>query len=232
MGEPSQPAIAALFELILARAPRIHCLTNTVADTFTANGLLAVGAIPSMTREVTEVGELVASSDGLLVNLGTVGSGGRDGAEQAVTVARARAVPWVLDPVFVDRSPTRATVATNLIAHGPTVLRCNAAEQLALGATPTGLVLAVTGPADRIRLGDRVQTIATGDPMMARTTATGCLASALVTAAVAVWPDPFEATVLSLAGFGQAGAVAAQQAQGPGTFPAVLLDCLARLSVL
>jgi hydroxyethylthiazole kinase len=227
-----KPAIAALFEKILARSPRIHCLTNTVADTFTANGLLAVGAVPSMTREVAEVGELVAGCDGLLVNLGTVGNGGRDGAEQAAMVARASGVPWVLDPVFVDRSPTRAAVATRLIAQKPAVVRCNAAEQRALGPMSAELVLAVTGPTDMIRLGDRVQTIAAGDPMMARTTATGCMASALVTAAVAVWPDPFEATVLSLAGFGQAGAVAAQRAQGPGTFPAALLDCLARLSAL
>ena len=32
-----------------ARRPRVHCITNSVAQTFTANVLLAVGCVPSMT---------------------------------------------------------------------------------------------------------------------------------------------------------------------------------------
>jgi len=40
---------AALVGALRARAPRIHCITNGVAQAFTANVLLAAGAVPSMT---------------------------------------------------------------------------------------------------------------------------------------------------------------------------------------
>ena len=37
---------------IRGRAPRVHCTTNSVAQQFTANVLLAAGAVPSMTISV------------------------------------------------------------------------------------------------------------------------------------------------------------------------------------
>ena len=44
------PHIAAdILMRLRARGPRVHCITNAVAQTFTANMLLAAGAIPSMT---------------------------------------------------------------------------------------------------------------------------------------------------------------------------------------
>ena len=54
-----------------ARAPRIHCITNAVAQNFTANVLLAAGCVPSMTLSPEEIGAFVAGAQGLLVNLGT-----------------------------------------------------------------------------------------------------------------------------------------------------------------
>ncbi len=44
------PVIAAdMLERLRARRPRVHCITNAVAQNFTANMLLAAGAVPSMT---------------------------------------------------------------------------------------------------------------------------------------------------------------------------------------
>ena len=49
------PDIAAeTQERLRARAPRVHCITNAVAQAFTANVLLAAGAVPSMTIAVNE----------------------------------------------------------------------------------------------------------------------------------------------------------------------------------
>ena len=53
------------------RSPRVHCITNAVAQNFTANVLLAAGAVPSMTLSVEEIGPFVAGANALLVNLGT-----------------------------------------------------------------------------------------------------------------------------------------------------------------
>ena len=40
---------ASLLDGIRAKNPRIHCITNTVAQAYTANMLLAAGATPSVT---------------------------------------------------------------------------------------------------------------------------------------------------------------------------------------
>ena len=52
-----------------------------------------------------------------------------DVALGAVGAAR---MPWVLDPVFIERSPARAQFARELLARGPAVVRLNAAEFAAL----------------------------------------------------------------------------------------------------
>src|SRR5215470_17491333 len=100
---------------ILARlrkaSPRVHCITNTVAQNFTANVLLAAGAIPSMTVDPAEVAEFTARADALLVNLGTFDRDRREAAEIAVEAAAGERRPWLLDPVFIDRSQPRAAFA-------------------------------------------------------------------------------------------------------------------------
>src|SRR5882724_2450909 len=102
-----------------ARSPRVHCITNSVAQTFTANVLLAAGAIPSMTLSADEIGAFVARADALLVNLGTFDAERREATATALEVASEEGVPWVLDPVFIDRSEPRAAYARSLVAHKP-----------------------------------------------------------------------------------------------------------------
>src|ERR1043165_7626816 len=109
-----------------ARAPRVHCITNAVAQTFTANVLLAAGAVPSMTLSADEIGAFVARADALLVNLGTFDAERRAATATAVGVAREEGVPWVLDPVFVDRAEPRAAYAKSLVAQNPNAVRLNA----------------------------------------------------------------------------------------------------------
>ena len=122
----------------------MHCITNSVAQNFTANTLLAIGCVPSMTLSADEIGEFVARSNALLVNLGTFDRERRKATERAVEAARRDHIPWVLDPVFVDRAPHRADFANILIARGPKVLRLNRAEYTALaGGAPTNCALAV-----------------------------------------------------------------------------------------
>ena len=76
-----------LLTRVRERAPRVHCITNAVAQTFTANVLLAAGAIPSMTLSADEIGAFVARADALLVNLGTFDAERRDATATALEVA-------------------------------------------------------------------------------------------------------------------------------------------------
>src|SRR6202789_717272 len=82
-----------------ARAPRVHCITNSVAQQFTANVLLAAGAVPSMTLSPDEIGAFVAGADALLVNLGTFDAERRSAVEAALGTAADMGKPWLLDPV-------------------------------------------------------------------------------------------------------------------------------------
>jgi hydroxyethylthiazole kinase len=239
MHAPSDlPAVAAdVLARIRARRPRVHCITNAVAQNFTPNLLLAAGAVPSMTIAPDEIEAFIARADALLVNLGTL-DGERRAAIGLAVMAAGRRVPWVLDPVLIDRSPPRATLATTLLARHPRAIRLNGAEFQALaGAAPSAdaaaryahdraTVIGLTGDRDIVTDGTRTVTIANGDPLMAKVTAMGCAASALLGACLAVEPDAWCATAASLIIIGVAGEVAATRAQGPGTFAAAILDAL------
>ncbi len=48
-------AAGDLLERLRAKPPRVHCITNSVAQKLTANVLLALGAQPSMTIAAEEM---------------------------------------------------------------------------------------------------------------------------------------------------------------------------------
>ena len=229
---------ADILARLRARAPRVHCITNSVAQTFTANTLLAAGAIPSMTLSADEIGAFVSRADALLVNLGTFDEERRAATAAALDVVSERRTPWVLDPVFVDRSEARAAYAKSLVAQNPDAIRLNWAEFITLGgveaddaaltryALDTLAIVALTGTVDRITDGAQFVSIENGHPLMARVTAMGCAASALVAAFLAIESDAFTATAAALLAFGVAGGIAGERASGPGSFPAALLDAL------
>jgi hydroxyethylthiazole kinase len=229
---------ADVLERVRARAPRVHCITNVVAQNFSANILLALGAIPSMTIAPDEIGEFVTGASALLVNLGTFDAERRAAANIAIASMTAAERPWVLDPVFIDRSKPRSTFANELIDRRPQVVRLNRGEFAALAgaawserglrayARETGAVLGVTGETDFVTDGERLARIANGHPLMAKVTAMGCAESAVVAACLAVEPDAWRATVAALTLFGVAGEIAGARATGPGSFAATILDAI------
>jgi len=91
-------------------------------------------------------------------------------------------------------------------------------------------VVCVSGATDVVVGGGRLARVRNGHPLMARVTALGCTASALIGAFAAVDPDPFQATVHAMAVMGIAGEMAAERAEGPGTLQLHLLDALHRMS--
>jgi len=236
------PDIAAdIFARLRARSPRVHCITNAVAQNLTANVLLATGAVPSMTVDPLEIAEFVDRADALLVNLGTLNRDRREAAEIAIDEMADERRPWVLDPVFVDRSEPRTTFAKTLVARRPWAIRVNGAEFAALAdAAPEDSalkryvldhlgVIALTGATDVVTDGSRLAKIDNGHPLMGQVTAMGCAGAAVVTACLAVEADPWLATVAGLLAFSVAGECAAARARGPGSFVPEIIDALARL---
>jgi hydroxyethylthiazole kinase len=232
---------ADILARLRAASPRVHCITNAVAQNFTANVLLAAGAVPSMTVAPDEIAEFVARANALLINLGTLDRERRQAAEVAIESAAAEQRPWLLDPVFVDCSRRRASFAKTLVARKPWVVRLNGVEFSALAeAAPADAalehyareqrcVIALTGATDTLTDGRRILKIANGDPIMGRVTAMGCAGAAVVTACLAVEADAWTATAAGLLAFAVAGECAAARARGPGSFAVELLDVLAGL---
>jgi hydroxyethylthiazole kinase len=116
------PAIAAdIFARLCMRRPRVHCITNSVAQNFTANVLLAVGAVPSMTVAPDEIAEFVARADALLMD--AIRSSGVPDAVQRERMPRtcvspgpacASGAPLIRDRDGLERS---TQVGFNRLAH-------------------------------------------------------------------------------------------------------------------
>jgi hydroxyethylthiazole kinase len=231
---------AEILARIRERAPRVHCITNTVAQSFTANVLLAIGAVPSMTIAPEEVGAFIAGADALLVNLGTFDAERRSAINIALGQASGR-IPWILDPVFIDRSPARANYARTLVAKTPAAIRLNAPEFRALAGIPPeaealasyarehGTIIALTGATDVVTDGIRRAQIGNGHVLMGRVTAMGCAGSALAAACLAVEPDQWIATAAGVLTLGVAGEIAAERARGPGSLSIEIIDALYQL---
>jgi len=159
----------------------------------------------------------------------------------AVDTARSNALPWALDPVFVDRAPTRAAFARELIAQRPTVIRLNHAEFSTLaGSKPSPdavaayaracqTVVGLSGESDLVSDGERTASIANGHSLMGRVTAMGCAGSALGVACLAIEPDAFVATAAALLILNIAGELAAEKSAGPGSFATSIIDALYNL---
>lgn len=225
-GHIDAAAVGAVIARVRDWAPLVHCITNTVAQNFTANVLTALGAVPSMTIHADEAAALVESADALLVNLGTLDPDRRLGIEVAVAAAREHGKPWVLDPVKVNRVATRRAFALSLIEAQPAIVRGNTAEMTALfpHLGSGGMVVAVTGARDSLSDGERTILVDNGDPLLARMIATGCALSALIATCRAVETDSLLAATAATVAWSVAAERAAEGGPGPGTFAVRLID--------
>ncbi len=241
----------AALSAVRRESPLVHSITNYVSMDVTANALLAAGASPAMVHAEEEVEDFVSIASALVVNIGTLSPAWVRGMERAAGRASERRIPWVLDPVGAGATPYRTGVARDLARRGPTIVRGNASEILALVeegragkgvdsahasdearhaasdlARELGCVVAVTGAVDYVTDGSRLLGVANGHPMMTKVTALGCTASALAAAFAATTPDPLHATAYALAVLGLCGEIAARESAGPGSLRWRLLDAL------
>jgi len=239
---------------IRERKPLVHNITNYVVMNYTANALLACGASPVMAHAAEEVEEMVSLAGALVLNIGTLSHPWIEAMLKAGKRANALHVPVILDPVGAGATSLRTASAKRLIAEvSIQVIRGNASEILSLAgeksasrtkgvdslhtvdqATEAAVALArelkttlaITGAVDLITNGEQVCRVWNGHEMMGRVTGTGCTATAMIGAYLAVTPHPLEAATQGLAYFGLAGEKAAIKALSPGSYQIALLDAL------
>ena len=234
------------------RKPLVHNITNFVVMNYTANALLAMGASPVMAHAIDEVEEMVSHAGALVLNIGTLTEEWVTAMIAAGRKATEKKIPIVLDPVGAGATRLRTESARKILSQTRvSVLRGNASEILSLQdensrtkgvdavhgvdeaartagilATELGSTLAITGPVDLITDGRRVVRVANGHLLMASVTGTGCTATAVIGAFLAVDPEPVSAAATALAFFGLSGEVAGDSAAAPGSFMIKMLDAL------
>jgi hydroxyethylthiazole kinase len=235
------------------RKPLVHQITNYVVMNETANATLALGALPVMAHAPQEVEEMAGLAGALVLNIGTLSE---DWVESMLLAGKATRAPIVLDPVGAGATRYRTGTVRRLLRElDIAVVRGNAAEIAILAgrdaeirgvesigasdapaelarqaARAFGCVAAVTGPVDHVSDGERVIAVANGHELLGAVSGTGCMATAVTGAFLAVKPrSPLEAAAEALVAFGVAGEDAAREAKGPGTFHAALYDALYNL---
>lgn len=234
------------------KKPLVHNITNFVVMNYTANALLACGASPVMAHAAEEVEEMVSLAGALVLNIGTLTPEWVEAMLRAGKKANALKVPIVLDPVGSGATRLRTDSAKLLTRElSIQVVRGNASEVLSLAkkeARTKGVdsihsveeaeaaaialagelktTLAVTGKVDLITDGKRIHKVHNGHEMMGMVTGTGCTATVMIGAFLAVEPDSLYATTTGLAYFGLAGEKAALHTKSPGSYQISLLDAL------
>ena len=241
---------------IREQRPLIHNITNFVVMNFTANALLAMGASPVMAHAGEEVEEMVSLAGALVLNIGTLSREWIASMLRAGRRASELNVPIVLDPVGAGATRLRTQTARDIIDQTRVwLVRGNASEIISLGgqtsrtkgvdsthsvqeaaetaqelAGELRCAVAITGPTDLITDGRRTVRVDNGHPLMGRVTGTGCVASVLCAAFLAVDRDLVSAPASALAFWGLAGERAGEKAQAPGGFQSALMDALYQLT--
>ena len=243
-----------VFSSVRAQRPLVHLITNGVTAEFCANGLLALGARAVMAEAPQEVEEVVALAQALVLNLGQLTESKVKAMVKAARRAEQLGLPIILDPVGIGASAFRRQALDEVLqVMRPKVVRGNGAEIATLAghlcgsgvdamnfsseqaasdarqvSEELGCVVALSGPKDYVVCQEGEQWIEGGHDRMARVTGTGCLASALMGAAVTV-TSPFEAAKAVYANL----KLAAQEgagAPGLGSFRTKLIDHLSHWS--
>jgi hydroxyethylthiazole kinase len=248
-------SLAPLPGRIREQRPLVHHITNMVVMNDTANMTLAIGASPVMAHALEEVEEMVKLARVLLLNIGTLTPEQVEAMLRAGKRANELGIPIVLDPVGAGATSLRTQSALRLLRElRISALRGNASEIGTLvgavaetrgvdsislaedrevvanrAAREFACTVALTGECDVIADGRRLAWVKNGHPLLAAITGSGCMATTLVAAFLAVEPDAWLAATAGLIAMGLAGEMAAPKAGGPGTFRAHLLDAVAAL---
>lgn len=237
------------------QSPLVHCMTNDVVQTFTANVLLALGCSPAMVIEPEEAEQFSAIANSLLINVGTLTADRQQAMKRAIHSANTAEKPWVLDPVAVGALTFRTRFCHEILSLKPAAIRGNASEIMALAGVSLGgrgvdslnstndalpaaqslakqanTIVAISGEIDYITDGVRTIAVEGGDILMTRVVGTGCALSAVVAASCGLSGDRLQHVATACALMKQAGKTATQSCRGTGSFIPEFLDALYQLN--
>lgn len=230
--------------------PLVLNLTNVVTMDFMANAQLAIGASPLMSVSDEELEELIAVSNALNINLGTLDTPFVERCLKAAKLAKQYNKPVVLDPVGAGASRLRTNAALSLLPYC-TILRGNASEVLALQniahqtkgvdsvhttedakqaadalAKQFNIIVVVSGATDYITDSQLNISFNYGSPLMPSIVGMGCTLTAVIAAFAGSNNNAYQATMMATLYFTLCGSIAAKKAQTPASLQLAFLDTL------
>lgn len=238
------------------KSPHVFSIMNEVASNFSANGLIAVGASPSISNTPKEAEELASVAKAVVLNLGTLSEDRAEAMILAGKSANEAGVPVILDPIAIGATKFRTDVIHDILSTiDLSVICANAGEIAVLGealdkttspdnaltendpeiakavAKKYNTVVISTGETDVITDGERVMLCKNGHPMLQNITASGCTLNAIIGAFVSVAENNiYEASIEAISSYGIAAELAMEKAEGPGSFISAFLDQLYALT--
>lgn len=106
---------ADVLDTVRRHEPVVHCITNYVTVNDCANMVLATGGSPIMADDAAEVEDIVALSQALVINIGTLNSRTVESMLAAGRRANSMGKPVVLDPVGAGASALRNSTLQRLL---------------------------------------------------------------------------------------------------------------------
>ena len=78
---------------VMEKNPLIHCITNPISINQCANGVLAVGARPTMAEHPEEVAEITQAADALVLNIANITDARMRSIKISAKTAQANNIP-------------------------------------------------------------------------------------------------------------------------------------------
>jgi len=240
---------------VMEKNPLIHCITNPISINQCANGVLAVGARPTMAEHPEEVAEITQAADALVLNIANITDARMRSIKISAKTAQDNNIPFIIDAVGISGSQLRRRYINSFMAEfRPTAVKGNYSEIYALYndgynsagvdadkslsmesvsetavklAQKYGTMVLASGKTDIVTDGQTVVYINNGVPQLAQITGTGCLLGMLCGCYLSA-DQSIYALVTACAVLGICGQLS-QTEKGNGTFFVNLMDSLSTL---
>jgi len=244
-----------LLEKIRKEKPVVHHLTNWVTIYDCANIVKALGGSPVMAHAKEEVAQMAKIASSLVLNIGTLTVDFIEAMKIAAASANEKGIPVVLDVCGAGATQLRDQKSLELLDKVKIdIIKGNSSEIARISgesvrtkgvdavevaknmiklaeklARERKCTVVVTGKEDIVANEERAYIIKNGDPLMARVVGTGCMATSVIGAFIAVERNLALAATAGLVCFEIAAECAAKLSSGPGTFKEKLFDSIFHL---
>ena len=198
------------FSNVKEKEPLIYCITNFVTASDMAQVIASIGARPLMANSPKEAYDIAKVSDCLLINIGTLDDGQKDGVINAYKSALENNVPIIIDPVGIHATNYRRNFINELLNLGsPTLIKGNLSEIKALlnieskfkgidcleqdsslskdiiekidsFSIDKNIIVVVSGKVDLVIFKDKICYVKNGSTLMSKVTGTGCFLGAIL----------------------------------------------------